>query len=187
MADKDFINKTFKQEGSVCAMASYGTVIEYFSNGNLKIEKVLDRYINFFSLIYFSVGKNKIGNKHKEISKHFHSYCIPKNLRGFDFIKQLHEDDSFDTKQFCQIVLSNAQLHKISDTEIEILRKELVDNDAIAIVLYKVDNNHSHAVTIGYDTFNNCYFSKDPEKNKIDTEDIISTKEICEFIIFNDY
>jgi len=52
MAESNDINNDFVQKSGVCAMASYATVIEYFSNKNVKIEQVLTRYLNHFMSIF---------------------------------------------------------------------------------------------------------------------------------------
>jgi len=186
MANKDSVNKIFTQKGDVCVMASYGTVIEYFSDKSLKIDKVFDQYISHFQLHYRSVGKKGLANKHKSVADHFHAYCIPKNMRGFNFIKQLHEDNTLGTKDYCCIIHSNAILYKISEEEINDIRQALENNNALAIVLYKIDATNAHAVTIGYDEKNNCYFIKDPVSNKIIEDDILAHKEICEYIVFKE-
>lgn len=187
MADIDFINQSFRQEDGICAMASYSTIIEYYSDEELKIEQVIDKYISVFQLTYFSVGKNKRKNKHKVVFTHFHDYCRPLNKRGFDFIADLHNNNLLDTNQFCQIIANKAQLHSISEDDIAKIRTELIENEALAMILYKVDDSNFHAVTIGYDTEEQSYFYKDPEKPKIEKKDLLSEKDIWEYIIFNDY
>ena len=185
MAEIDIVNSTFIQKGPICAMASYATVIEYFSDPILRIRDILERYIQFRKISYFKFGNKIVAKKHQAIYKDFHDYCKP-DMRGFTFIEQLHRNDSLRTAKYCDIVISNALKQKVTDGEIERIRTELVENGAIAIVLYKVNQTTSHAVTIGYDENIRLYFLKDPEKATVERKDILAEKEICEYIVFND-
>jgi hypothetical protein len=187
MADLDYINKSYKQQADVCAMASYGAIIEYFSEGRINIHKVFDQYIKSQNLPNRSFGKALIIRKEEAITKHFHEHCQPIDMRGFAFIQQLHNADSIETRDICEIKSWNALRVKITDNEIQLIRSELIDNEALAMVLYKVSDRLFHAVTIGYDSQTNEYFCKDPEKKAVFNEDILSTKNITEYIVFNDY
>jgi hypothetical protein len=188
MVNKDSFNKSFVQKGAICVMASYGIVIEYFSNNIFTIDHLLDNYVNEFNISCSSFSQNIQAKKHENISKHFHTYCRENNnMRGFDFIKQLHDENKLGTNKFCRIIGFKAQLQKISDEDICLIQKELIDNEAVAIVLYKANNSNFHAVAIGFDTAKKTYFYKDPEMNKIGNGNILSRKEIWEFIIFNHY
>jgi len=188
MADKNLINNNFKQQGDVCVMASYATIINYFSDNNLSIDNILERYINKLSVSYFQYAKNKQKKKQESISKHFHKYCWDNgDIRGFEFIKQLHNNNELETNGFCNIVGFKAQLQSLSQTDIELIRRELEENDALAMVLYKVSDRKFHAVVIGFDSHYNSYFYKDPEKKQVTNGDILQNKDIWEYIIFNDY
>jgi len=187
MADTNFINNKFQQEpgSNVCAMASYSLVIEYFSDQNLKIEQVLSKYIQYFKIYVQSKKGNYIFKKHKAVSDHFHyDYCFPKRLSGFDFISQLHNNDWLGTKKYCEIVSTKFTDILVGSDQIELIRNELTKNDSLAIILYKTDSGNLHAETIGFDEELNGYFHKDPEKSQYLWEDILSNKEITEFIIF---
>ena len=169
-------------------MASYGTVIEYFSNKNVTIEQVLTRYLNHFKINVTSKKGDFITKKHELIYDHFHNgYCFPKNLSGFDFISQLHNDNILETLDSCQIGPCKFTSDIINDDQINLIRNELLDEETLAIILYKTNINTLHAEAIGFDNERNEYFHKDPEKTRYEFGDILSTKEITEYIIFKAY
>lgn len=187
MADIEFINDSFIQKGPICAIASYAIIIDYFADHKVTIADVLDYYVNEYDIKFFSFGKNVETKKHQSISKHFHEYCRNNgNIRGFEFIKQLHENNILITERFCEIIGFKAALETVSNDDIDTLRYELKNNDAVAMILYKVNNKNFHAVVIGYDTEIDTYFYKDPEQKKIQRKDILSEKDIWEYIIFKD-
>jgi len=105
-------------------------------------------------------------------------------MRGFEFIKQLHENDELGTKQYCQIVYVKATLDPIDQTDIKLIKSELENNDSLAIILCKITDNQYHAVTIGYNAITGKYFCKDPEQKNIIIEDYLNNKVITEYIVF---
>ena len=105
-------------------------------------------------------------------------------MRGFEYIKQLHEQDEINTKEYCQIVATKASLESVAQSDIDLIRRELENNDSLAIILYKVNETLYHAVTIGYDSVTGKYFYKDPERNSINIEDLLNKKIITEYILF---
>jgi len=50
MADIDYIDTNFQQQGNVCVLASYGTVLHYFSDGELSVDNLLSKYSKKFEL-----------------------------------------------------------------------------------------------------------------------------------------
>ena len=152
MANIDLINNDFIQHGPICALASYSVIIEYYSNKDILIENVLTRFQNKFKISVFYLKGQFLKAKHNAISKDFHEVqCYPKNMRGFDFIKNIHEDDSLETKKYCQIIDSEASLVPINEDKKAKIKKEIVENGGLAMILYKVNANLYHAVIIGYD------------------------------------
>lgn len=186
MADINYLNSSFVQQGQICAFACYGIIVEYFSDNEIKVENLLDKYIDRFQLKSFPFGNNKMRRKQNEISKHFHEYCWSKSMRGFDFLRQIHLNDELGVKHYCNIILAKASLESISADDLLLIRNELEQNEALVMVLYKVNARNYHAVVVGFDTNSEEYFYKDPEKSKIYKDDFWKGKEITEFIIFNE-
>ena len=106
-------------------------------------------------------------------------------MRGFEFIKQLHEGNDLKTKDYCKIIDSKASLQIIDKQTIKSLKMILESHDALAMILYQVNENQYHAVTVGYDSINKRYFYKDPSKPTSNNDDILSQKAITEYIIFS--
>lgn len=186
MANPQLINKGFTQLSNICATASYGTVIEYFSEGKVLIEHVLGRYVDKFNVFPSSPKVYYFREKHELIYDHFHNYCRKRNMRGFDLIKQLHNGNELQTKGYCQILDSDASLDVVTDQKLASIREKLINHNSLAIILYKVSANVYHAVTVGYDSSNKNYFYKDPNLPEYQTGDILSQKEITEYIVFSD-
>mgnify|MGYP000956196279 FL=1 len=184
MADIDYIDKHFKQQDNVCALASYGTVLHYFSEGEISVDNLLLRYSRRFKIKPTASTGSNLKALQKSICEHFHGYCNPKQMRGFEYIKQLHEQDEIKTKEYCQIVAAKASLESISQADIDLIRRELENSDSLAIILYKVNETLYHAVTIGYDSVTGKYFFKDPERNSITIEDLLNNNLITEYILF---
>jgi hypothetical protein len=181
MTNKELINNSFEEHENICVMASYGTIIEYFSNKEIKIEQVL---INYFEKYLFSITSEFPDiKKHDLIYKHFHIYCGEHKLRGFGNVKRLHENNELNTRKYCQIFESHASLEEIDNNCKESIRNYLTINDSLVMVLYKVPEGN-HAVVIGYDSDNKNYFYKDSTNPKYQYGDIIPQKEITEYIIF---
>lgn len=189
MADKEYINNGFKQKGNVCVMSSYATVIEYYSDKKILIEKHLDLYIKEYNIEYKRHNRSFLKKKHNAIFTHFHDYCRLRGMQGFNFVKEIHNNDCLDTKKYCKIINSKADGNLINAKDIFIIKKELIDNDSLAMVLYKVKNKKKlmHAVVVGYDEDSSSFFIKDPEKTKYKIENIFQSQDIYEYIIFNDY
>jgi len=108
-------------------------------------------------------------------------------LSGFDFISQLHNDNKLETLDYCQIGPCKFTSETADIGHINLIRNELLDDETLAIILYKTDINTLHAETIGFDNEIGNYFHKDPEKNHYEMGDILNTKEITEYIIFKAY
>jgi hypothetical protein len=182
MTNKELINNSFEEHEDICVMASYCTIIEYFSNKEIKIEQLLR---NYFEKYLFSITSEfDVKKKHDLIFKNFHRYCEEHNLRGFDYVKRLHENNELNTKKYCQIFESRASLEEIDDNCKESIRNYLTTHEALVMVLYKVTGGN-HAVIIGYDSDNKNYFYKDSTNPKYQNDDILSQKEITEYIIFS--
>jgi hypothetical protein len=182
MTNKELINNSFEEHEDICVMASYGTIIEYFSNKEIKIEQLLS---NYFEKYLFSITSEfDIKKKHDLLFKNFHRYCEEHNLRGFDYVKRLHENNELNTRKYCQIFESRASLEEIDDNCKESIRNYVTTREALVMVLYKVTGGN-HAVTIGYDSNDKNYFYKDSNNPKYQNDDILSQKEITEYIVFS--
>jgi hypothetical protein len=186
MAYSRFLNNTFSQEGDVCALASYATIVEYFSVEAINIDDVLTNYLDYSGITLYHAKGKMIEAKHKAISKQFHKFCRPKNLRSSKYIEQLHETNSLFTKKYCRIISCEAELSQISHKSLKSIYDEITNKDALALILYKVQDRFLHALTVGFDNDSNRYFYKDSDIPEVQFGDILQTLEIWEYLIFRD-
>jgi hypothetical protein len=192
MANLEFMNKKFVQDGNICALASYGIVIEYFSKGKMDCEHVLGNYFEKYNLYDKTTGVFYFKEKHKLIYEQFHEVCRRKKINGFTYISQLHDKNDLQTSDYCQIIDIQAPGTLIVEKDLFPIREILKDQDALLMVLYKsgeetinnVTNVFFHAIIIGYDNTQNKFFYKDPSIPMYQMEDIIFQKAIYEFIVF---
>jgi hypothetical protein len=186
MAELSEINSEFSQKGPICVMASYGIVLEYFSYEKIKVRDVLMRYLKYYKLNSHKFEtKNKSAKQHNEITKHFHEYCVPKNLRGFEFIVELHNNDKLGITKYCNIEKSNALQETIPVKEVDFVKSYLKDNDdSLAMVIYPIDQRTMHTVVVGFDYNEQKFFVKDPEKTLPFYNDIFDNIQVYEYIIF---
>ena len=186
MADSDFIDKVFSQNENMCVMGSYSIIINYFSDEDISINDVLTKYKTNYNLTYLSTRSNGVKKRNKAIVKHMHDYCQLQNMRGFDFITNMHNNDKINTKDYCSIDLNKAGLTKIQQPEIDIIKKVLSEKDSLGMVLYTVNQTTAHAIIIGYDEEKNQFFQRDSEKKGIVFSDKVFENNITEYIIFTD-
>ena len=194
MIDIKIKNTEYTQTSDVCATASYGIIIEYFSNGKFSRNLFFEDYLKKHKLIkpqeldaVRKVGAKAIRQlKEKKIYDYFLTYCKSSNdKRGFTYIKEIHDNDEFKTNEYCKITKSKAQLEFISKAEVLELREEL-KKGGLAMVLYDFPNGGSHSIIIGYDSESNKYFKRDPNYKDIIYEDFLAVNEIREYILFNE-
>lgn len=187
MADSNYIDIGFIQRESMCVMGSYSIIINYFSDKMISINNVLMTYLENFNLNYFS-GRSNVSKKRNEtIVKHLHSYCQPINMRGFDFIANMHNTNEINTKMYCSIVMKKAGLDIILQSEIEEIKAILMEKDSLAMILYKVTPTIAHAIVLGYDEEKEGFFQRDSQKSGLKFSDDVFEKEITEYIVFTDY
>ncbi len=189
-----YINTKYTQTADVCATASYGIIIEYFSEGKYSLLKFFNEYLSKHKLINFAEQENlrKKGrvefNQYREdkITKHFHNHCKKKvDKRGFQYIVEFHIDNSFKTSGYCDIIKSKAQLTPIERGEVLQLREEL-KRGGLAMVLYPVSNNTLHSIVVGYDPTRERYFKRDPNNKEMIFEDFLLSNPITEYILFDE-
>jgi hypothetical protein len=192
MANIEFINKSFAQDNGICALASYGIVIEYFSKGKINCEQVLTNYFEKHNLYDKTTGDFYFKEKHKLIYEDFHKVCRRKKINGFTYISQLHKNNDLETSDYCKIIDVQTPGTLIVEKDLFPIREILKDSDSLVMVLYKsgeetIDNAKNvyfHAITIGYDNTQNKFFYKDPMIPMYQMEDIIFQKDIYEYIVF---
>jgi hypothetical protein len=191
--DFKYLNKEYTQIGNVCATASYGIIVEYFSQSKYPLTKFFTEYLNrhnlndFKKIAEIAKGGSKVVRKFREdkIDEHFHNYCRTNDdKRGFEYIVELHNENFFQTNSYCEVIRYNAKKILLDKDEIQSLREEL-KKGGLAMVLYQVTAGLLHSVVVGYDVQRGDYFMRDPNKNEIIYEDILLTKEITEYILFN--
>lgn len=188
-----YINTEYQQTGNVCVTASYGIVVEYFSKSKFTVNKFLNDYLSKYKVdlknqsIIAKQGQRKlIGYRENQLSAHFHKICRENgDKRGFEFIKEIHNEDIFNTLQFCSIVSSKAQKEYIEQLEVDLLR-EALKKGGLAMVLYKVSENSLHSVIVGFDKENQLFFVRDPAQKGVKYEEVLSIHRITEYILFGE-
>ena len=183
MADSTKMDNQYVQQGEVCVLASYALIINYFSEGELSVEEILNRYAGH-GKIDISVSQINKENKIKE-----HYYIEAGSERGFNYIAcNLHNGNVIDTRKYCQVIAHNAELEAISDKEKEELKDKLKENDRIVMCLFPSSHGYYHACVFGWDNDEREYFTRDPQNGKIDkidySRDILKEKIITEYILF---
>lgn len=181
MANFNNIDNLFTQEGPACVLVSYSAIINYFSNNELSVDEVLDKYSRWAG-IDDSLPK---AVKEQAVSYHYHNYCIPKDIRGFDYLADIiHNNNNIYTQQYCKIVTRNALIDPIPDDEKLKLRDDLKIRDRLAMVLSPVQYQEMHAIVLGWDEVMQSYFVKDPNTAVPFYEDILPKTKIYEYILF---
>lgn len=181
MANFNNIDNLFTQEGPACVLVSYSAIINYFSNNALSIDEVLDKYSRWAGI---DDSLSKV-DKEKAVSDHYHDYCRPKGIRGFDYLADIiHNNNNIDTQQYCKIVTRNASIDPISEVEKLKLRDDLKMSDRLAMVLSPVQYQEMHAIVLGWDEVEKSYFVKDPNIARASREDILPKTKIYEYILF---
>lgn len=180
-------HSTYKQVAPACLMVSYGTIIEYFTYRNKHVDSVLHDYRKKFigKLPAYKTGK-LLETLENCVYKHIHSQCLPIDRRGCDYLHDMHENDDIKTYDDCEIISWSAPTppSPITQNEIDDIKKELEENDSVALVLYPSEGG-MHTVVVGFDTNDGNYFCKDPNKSNSEKIDILSTHLIYEYIVFS--
>ena len=187
----NYINAEYQQLGNVCATASYGIIVEYFSNKKYSVNLFLNNYIKKFKVnlkdqpSISKQGQKKLREyRESQLSEHFHKECKENgDKRGFEFIVEFHNNNSFNTLEYCKIKKYKAQLIAIDRREILELRDEL-KSGSLAMVLYPIREGNLHSIVVGYDPKNQKYFKREPNDKEIKFEDFLSTNVLTEYILF---
>jgi len=187
-----YIEKDFEQNGPVCVLASYANVIVAFSQGRYTVKDILSKYNDFYKIVSNSekIELSKKGAKifrtvfQEKIGNAFNKYCTDNGgLRGYDFIKYIHDNNLLNTNSHCKIIDYKAQTTPIPLSDLNTLKTKLSTLDCLCIVTYPSGNANCHSVLTGYDPTNSL-FVKDSEKNDFDSRDFLSTPIITEYILF---
>ena len=180
MANIKNIDDRFIQVGPACVLVSYSTIINYFSNGALSIDDVLNKYADYVG-INISLSK---GEKETEINKHYHSYCVPRKMRGFDYLADIvHNGDIIGTKQYCKIIDRKTDLNPISISAKLNLKESLKKSDRIAMVLSPMQSS-MHARVVGWNDDTQLYFIKDPNNAIPFISDFLCGNDVYEYLLF---
>lgn len=177
----------YKQTASACLIVSYGTIIEYFTNRNKQVNSVMNDYRKRFigKLPSYKSGK-QFEMLEYVIYKHIHDICKPISKRGCDFLQDVHINNQIGTYDDCEIINWSAPtpILPISQKEIIDIKVELENNDSLVLVLYS-EGNDMHAVVVGFDSFDQKYFCKDPNKLNAEKIDMFPIYPIFEYILFS--
>jgi hypothetical protein len=122
--------------------------------------------------------------REEAISDHYHKYCREKDMRGFDYIRMLHESDNLRTKSLCRVIDSYANANTPVNSEIAAsIKDKLKEGDRLLMILYPLGEEF-HAIVIGWD---NDFFVKDPNRERVYTDsDVFNQTErpIYEYLLF---
>ncbi len=182
--DSNKIDLTYSQEGGVCVFASYAIIMNCFSKGQRTISDLINSYVQKFNTKPSSKRTIDVENS---IQKHYFGHCVEYKLRGFNFIANCHNSNFFDTQNLCSIVsvVVNRDQNPLSCDNNKFLKDRLLLNtESLAMVLIDEGN---HTIVVGYNEIEKSYFFRNPTSNDgqvLTSEDILATKEIYEFILF---
>ncbi len=193
MIEAKKINTSYQQAGNICMFASYSIIINYFSKNIITHKdiypKVIKQFPGFSKKIKTQLTTTHGNDRQKVvedmISEKYHEYCRSNgDIRGFNYIANLHDTDALATKNYCKIKGKDAiKFGHIPENDRDQLRDNLKMEGGLAMVLFPVSPN-SHAVVIGFDT-NDGYFIRDPNCNQIEFIDFLNTNDITEYIWFS--
>jgi hypothetical protein len=174
----ELINTSYKQRKGASIIASYGIVMEYFSKGDYPLFLFFKNYKNYFDLV------QPAGIRIEEvITKHFHNYCYTNEKMKFEFVREFHLSNLFNTRTYCRVALWKSMVFPIETEEVLELRHKLI-NGGLAMVIYTISHTSFHCIVVGYDKEDRRFFKRDPTKNKIIFEDFLSHRTITEYILF---
>jgi hypothetical protein len=179
--DANKIDKEYKQTGNICVFASYSIIMNYFSDGNLKVYDLIDLYISINRID--CNADDSIETKENLVYGHYHKHCRNNNLRGFYYLEEEHRNNVYGTAGFCISVDkdSNVDVPLSSAKKCE-LRLKLI-NGGLAMVLFKNPDVGFHSIVVGYDN-KKGYFYRNPTEQKIQYKDFLKDNHIYEFILF---
>lgn len=189
------IDVEYKQHGNICMFACYSLIIDYYSNKNISYKEIFSSVIGLFPGLDLKIKKafpktpapQRRKRKEDLISDEYHEYCRNNgDIRGFDYITNLHNTNALGTQNYCRVLMNNAIKNGyISQSAKLNLRDNLKNIGGLAMVLFPTNPNW-HAIVIGFDTDKNSYFQKDPNFKRIDYVDFLQSKDISEYIWFSD-
>lgn len=189
------IDVDFKQHGNICMFASYSLIIDYYSDKNISYKEIFSSVIGLFpgldAKIKKALPKTLAPQRRKMredlISDEYHEYCRNNgDIRGFDYITNLHITNALGTQNYCKVLKNNAIKNGfISQIEKLDLRDNLKIIGGLAMVLFPTNPNW-HAIVVGYDTDKTSYFQRDPNFKRIDYVDFLLSNDICEYIWLSD-
>ena len=188
------IDLDYVQQGGVCVWASYSIIIDYYSNKKINHTQIYSRFIDhlrkeFDSLITNTLATAPVGQMDKTmenlITDIYQKHCVYNgDIRGFDYITNLHNTNVLGTKEYCVVKENKAVENGFIQTSERIkLRDNLKNIGGLAMVLYRVYPDW-HSIVVGFDIDKNRYFKRDPNYNEIMDIDFDS-HEICEYIWFS--
>lgn len=176
MSDVQKIDYSFEQTGPACVISSYAIVIHYFSR--ISIGDIFKSYCKHMEIPPMSKKEREI-----KINESYHGYCKPIDMRGFDYICQLHNNDEIDTMKYCSIIDHQTSKKPLDKTIIDNAKTSLINEDKLMMISYEISNSNFHAVVIGWS--NEKIFCKDPNERKpFVIDDTFFNKSISEYIIF---
>ena len=208
------INTDFQQADNACFLVSYWITANYYSNNSVSPYDLYEKFIACFPgfrnqidsiLINFGAKLTFLKTKRQndwqlikdnpELTKQiiiensinvkYHHHCINNgDIRGFEFISELHRKNLLNTVCYCDINDIKAEKNKFIDTKKRIqLRNGLKEEGGLAMVLFP-HGQCFHTVVVGYDHLSKKYFIRDPNSQHLEFVDFLHDNDIYEFIWF---
>lgn len=187
----EYLNKNYTQTGGVCVTATYGIILEYFSDGEYKIENFFEDYQEKLKptqeMLDWSLENGACyrtsNNVEDLICAHFHYECIDiKKISGYRYIEELNSANTFSELKYCTIVDKKHSSSSIENETSIRLRKKL-ESGGLAMALYNTGSTY-HSIVIGFDNEKNKYFKRDPQTLNIVYEDFLRENRITEYLLF---
>lgn len=184
MANITRIDCNFTQTGPCCVISSYCIIQSYFSKDSSSVDDIMKQYCRYANI------PDSLSKKEREfaINRAYHKYCQPNDMRGFDYIRILHERNSINTRNISRIIKSWADKNMpIATPEISELQNSLKEGDRLLLVLYphSLSENIWHAIIIGWEIEKKSFFIRDPEEARTyENNDIFNQIAIYEYILF---
>lgn len=176
MVNVNKLDLKFTQKAGCCLFSSYAIILNYFLENRMSVQEIFDDYTVGFPL------RDEL-NLHRFVAGKYHSICRPMDIRGTEYICQLHKTmAAYSSACSIEALMAFRGSQPISIYS-NILDSLTADN-ALALVVYMTPNG-SHTVVLGCDDTGR-FFVRNPNDlgcNYVDVKNEFSNG-ICELILF---
>lgn len=177
MANIKKINSGFTQIGPCCIVSSYSIVLSYYSETE-SVDDIINEYCRFRGI---NVGSKN--ERENSIARDYGEYCARNDMRGLEYIREIHINPGWEKNGSCLILQSKAQIDALPEGDVRDVFNELKKGDRLMMVVYQVNQRNCHCIVVGWDSEKLKYFIRDPNAEQYEYKDIES-QPINEFILF---